>query len=279
MSTSNTTIILPIKSSKTKDFSDFFSKLVESIQKQKVLPTELIIVPTAEESLQLYLTDYDFGDLQNIVKIETYEGEPSFQAQVNYGVSKATNEWVSFCEFDDEYSAIWFKNVEIYKEAYPDSQAFLPVVVDVDDKNQFAGFTNEATFAANFNLDYGIVTNELLARFQNFQSSGMVIKKETFLDYGGFKESMKLTFVYEFLMRMTYNSAIIRTIPKIGYKHTNMRLGSIFWNYKFGESPLSPDEAKFWLEVAKKEYFFIQDREIKYEPELVDESNVSSNGN
>jgi hypothetical protein len=107
----------------------------------------------------------------------------------------------------------------------------------------------------------------------------MVIRKETFLDYGGFKESMKLTFVYEFLMRMTYNSAIIRTIPKIGYKHTNMRLGSIFWNYKFGESPLSPDEAKFWLEVAKKEYFFIQDREIKYEPELVDESNVSSNGN
>jgi len=82
MSTSNTTIILPIKSSKTKDFSDFFSKLVESIQKQKVLPTEFIIVPTAEESLQLFLTDYDFGDLQNIVKIETYEGEPSFQAQI-----------------------------------------------------------------------------------------------------------------------------------------------------------------------------------------------------
>ena len=133
MSTSNTTIILPIKSSKSLDFSDFFSKLIESIQKQKVLPTELIIVPTAEESLQLFLTDYDFGDLQNIVKIDTYEGEPSFQSQVNYGVSKATNEWVSFCEFDDEYSAIWFKNVEIYKQAYPDSQAFLPVVVDVDD--------------------------------------------------------------------------------------------------------------------------------------------------
>jgi hypothetical protein len=56
-----------------------------------------------------------------------------------------------------------------------------------------------------------------------------------------------------------------------------MRLGSIFWNYKFGDNPLSPDEAKFWLEVAKKEYFFIQDREIKYEPELVDEPSISNN--
>lgn len=277
METSNTSIILPIKSSKSKDFDDYFGKLIESIKNQKVLPTELLIVPTEEESLQTFLTDYDFGDLSDIVRIETFEGDPSFQSQVNYGVSKAKNEWVSFCEFDDEYSAIWFKHVEIHKNAYPDSQGFLPVVVDVDEKNQFAGFTNEATFAANFNLDYALLTNDLLARFQNFQSSGMVIKKETFLNYGGFKESMKLTFVYEFLMRMTYNSAIIRTIPRIGYKHTNMRLGSIFWNYKFGDNPLSPDEAKFWLEVAKKEYFFIQDREIKYEPELVDEPSLSNN--
>lgn len=277
METSNISIILPIKSSKSKDFEDYFSKLIESIQNQKVLPTELVIVPTEEESLQTFLTDYDFGSLSDIVKIETFEGDPSFQSQVNYGVSKAKNDWVSFCEFDDEYSAIWLKHVEIHKKAYPESQGFLPVVVDVDEKNQFAGFTNEATFAANFNLDYALLTNDLLARFQNFQSSGMVIRKDTFLDYGGFKESMKLTFVYEFLMRMTYNSAIIRTIPRIGYKHTNMRLGSIFWNYKFGDNPLSPDEAKFWLEVAKKEYFFIQDREIKYEPELVDEPSISDN--
>jgi len=258
METSNISVILPIKSSKSKDFDEYFGKLIE-----------LLIVPTEEESLQTFLTDYDFGSLSDIVRIETFEGDPSFQSQVNYGVSKAKNDWVSFCEFDDEYSAIWFKHVEIHKKAYPESQGFLPVVVDVDEKNQFAGFTNEATFAANFNLDYSLLTNDLLARFQNFQSSGMVIRKDTFIDYGGFKESMKLTFVYEFLMRMTYNSAIIRTIPRIGYKHTNMRLGSIFWNYKFGDNP--------WLEVAKKEYFFIQDREIKYEPELVDEPSLSDN--
>jgi hypothetical protein len=32
---------------------------------------------------------------------------------------------------------------------------------------------------------------------------------------------------------------------------------------------LSPNEVKFWVESAKKEYFFINDRAIKYEPQEV----------
>jgi hypothetical protein len=54
------------------------------------------------------------------------------------------------------------------------------------------------------------------------------------------------------------------TIPKIGYKHTNLRQDSIFWSYKFGNSKLSESEVKFWLQTAKKEYFFTEDRQIKY---------------
>ena len=55
------------------------------------------------------------------------------------------------------------------------------------------------------------------------------------------------------------------SIPRLGYKHTNMREGSIFWNYKNGESVLTDDEVKFWLQTAKKEYFFVDDRSIKYQ--------------
>ena len=76
---------------------------------------------------------------------------------------------------------------------------------------------------------------------------------------------MKLTFVYEFLLRLTYNSVNIMTIPRIGYKHMNLRFGSIFWNYKNGEERVTDDEVKFWLESAKKEHFFTNDRGIKYE--------------
>jgi hypothetical protein len=59
------------------------------------------------------------------------------------------------------------------------------------------------------------------------------------------------------------------TIPKIGYKHVNFREGSIFWNYKNGQEILTDDEVKFWIQTAKKEYFFTEDRTIKYEPQNV----------
>ena len=57
------------------------------------------------------------------------------------------------------------------------------------------------------------------------------------------------------------------TIPKLGYKHVNLREGSIFWNYKNAENRLTDDEVRFWIESAKKEYFFIHDRAIKFEPQ------------
>jgi hypothetical protein len=68
---------------------------------------------------------------------------------------------------------------------------------------------------------------------------------------------------------MTQNSVNFMTIPKIGYKHTNLREGSIFWNYKNGDNRLSEDEVRFWIDSAKKEYLFINQREIKFEPQEV----------
>lgn len=255
-------VILPIKTNKEKDFNDFFSKSIESLKTQQTKFKDLIIVYRQESSLEEFLKSYDFGDIKVI--LESYDGEPNYSSQINYGVSKSNSTWVTFFEFDDEYSPIWFKNVKKYSEIYNSVGGFLPIVIDIDDKNVFAGFTNEATFANNFAMEVGYLTNDTLHQYQNFQSSGMVIKKELFDEFGGFKSSIHLTFVYEFLLRMTYNSVQIMTIPKIGYKHTNLRPDSIFWNYKFGSSKLSENEVKFWLSTAKKEYFFTNDRNIKY---------------
>ena len=135
---------------------------------------------------------------------------------------------------------------------------FLPVVVETDEKGLFAGFTNEATFAANFSQEMGILTNDTLQDYQNFQTAGSVFKKSIVEDFGGFKPSVKLTFIYEFLLRLTYNSVLIMTVPRLGYKHVNLREGSIFWNYKFGENKMIEDEVKFWIQAAKREYFFTQ---------------------
>lgn len=256
-------IILPIKSSKARDFEDYFNKAIESIKNQQVGVEELIIIHTPEESLVSHLNGYDFGDL-TVTKL-LWDKDPNYMDQVNYGIKNSKGKWVSLFEFDDEYSSIWFKNVKKYTEAYPEIQMFLPVVVETDDKGTFAGFTNEATFAANFTQEVGYLTNDTLQNYQNFQTAGSVFKKEIIEDFGGFKSSIKLTFIYEFLLRLTYNSVSIMTIPKLGYKHTNMREGSIFWNYKFGESVMTEDEVKFWIQTAKQEYFFTEDRAIKYE--------------
>ena len=260
-------VILPVESSKHKNFSDLFTNAIVSVINQSVQPKELVLVHTNEESLVNYLNDFDFSGLT--VNMVENKGNSDFASQMNVGVENATSEWVSFLEFDDEYSSIWFKNVQDYITAHPDVKAFLSLVVDVDERGTFAGFTNEATFAASMNSEIGYLTNEVLLDYQNFQSAGMVIQKETYQTLGGFKPSMRLTFVYEFLLRLTYNSTRIMTIPRIGYKHLNMREGSIFWNYKNGSNKVTEDEVKFWLESAKKEHFFTEDRNIKYEPENV----------
>ena len=260
-------VILPIKSSKTRNFGEYFEKAITSINSQSVEIEELLIVHTSEETLVEFLNGYDFGTL-NVTKI-LWDKDPNYSEQVNYGISNAKGTWISLFEFDDEYSSIWFKNVKKYIDTYPQTQVFLPVVVETDEKGTFAGFTNEATFAANFSQEMGFLTNETLQDYQNFQTAGCVIKKSVIEDFGGFKPSIKLTFIYEFLLRLTYNSVSIMTVPKLGYKHTNLREGSIFWNYKFGEEKMTEDEVKFWIQTAKKEYFFVGDRDIKYQSENV----------
>jgi len=258
-------VILPIKSSKAKDFDEYFEKAILSLKNQQVGFEELVIVHSQEQSLIDLLDNYDFGDL-NVTKL-LWDKEPNYASQVNFGIKNAKGTWVSLFEFDDEYSSIWFKNVKKYVESYPEVQMFLPVVVETDEKGLFAGFTNEATFAANFSQEMGILTNDTLQEYQNFQTAGSVIKKSVIEDFGGFKPSIKLTFIYEFLLRLTYNSVVVMTIPRLGYKHVNLREGSIFWNYKFGDSKMVEDEVKFWIQTAKREYFFTDDRSIKYQSE------------
>ena len=258
-------VILPINSSKQRDFDILFDRAVKSLQIQLTDINELVIVHTDEDGLKSKLEGYDYSGIT--VNFIENKGDFDFSSQVNLGVKNAKSKWVSILEFDDEYSSIWFKNVNRFVKSYPEVDAFLPLVVDTDEKGMFVGFTNEATFAASLNSEIGYLTNDVLMAYQNFQSSGMVIKKETYLESGGFKSSMRLTFVYEFLLRLTYNSVNIMTIPRIGYKHMNLREGSIFWNYKNGNEKISDKEVSFWIESAKKEHFFTSDRNIKFEPE------------
>jgi hypothetical protein len=112
MKTFNISVVLPIKSALAKNFDEYFLNAVSSVLKQKKEINELIVVHTAEENLVEKLKSFDFSGIT--VNLLQYDGEPNFCSQVNYGVENCNSEWFSILEFDDEYSPIWFDNVDKY---------------------------------------------------------------------------------------------------------------------------------------------------------------------
>jgi hypothetical protein len=260
------TVILPIHRLDESE-KDYFASAIAGVREQKVLPTKLIVVIPKNEELKKVIEEYNYGDkIKEILSIVENDGKTDFCSQINYGVEQCETEWFSILELDDEYSTIWFDNVKKYSEAYSDVDAFLPIVLDVTTEGKFLHFTNEPVWAPEFSDKLGYMDNDALLNFPNFQVSGGVYKKESFKSVGGLKPSIKLQFGYEFFLRMTYYDKSIMTIPKLGYKKTNMRPDSLFFNYQNAEEhKLDPIEARWWFNTARKECYFKNDRDIKYE--------------
>lgn len=259
------TVILPVHEL-NDETKPLFKNAILSISEQTVKPDELLIVIPKNSDLVPYLKSYDFGTLKKYVKVIENDGETDFSSQINFGVSNVTTEWFSILEFDDEFAKIWIKNVVEYKEAYKNVGIFLPIVIDVNSDGDFLSFTNEAVWANSFSDELGILDNSALLTYQNFNIDGMVMKKSLYDELGGLKPSIKLTFTYEFLLRMTFKDVRVMVIPKFGYKHVNQRKGSLFATY---HQDMNPIEAKWWLTTAKKEYYFPNDRKITYEVQNV----------
>lgn len=188
-----------------------------------------------------------------------------FCTQVNKGIEKCTTEWFTILEMDDEFKHSWFTSMNEYMNAFKDVDVFLPIVKDVNVEGKFLSFTNESTWAYGFTNEQGYLDNEVLMDFQNYQISGGLYKTQVIKDNGMLKENIKLTFGYEFLLRLTQNNVRILTVPKIGYQHVNFREDSLFWLYKNNDdTKLSEKEVKFWVETAKKEFFFKTKRDVTY---------------
>lgn len=259
--TTDISVILPVH--ELNDVTKpLFANAVTSIIEQTVRPDALIIVVPCGSDVATYVRDYDFGDYSDCVTICENAGETDFSSQINYGVSFCRTEWFSILEFDDEYAKIWFKNVVEYRSRHSNVDLFMPIIVDVDKTNNFIGLTNEAVWANSFSDELGVLDNNALLSYQNFNIDGMVIRRSVYNEFGGFKPSMKLTFIYEFLLRMTHRDVRTMVIPRFGYKHVNQRDGSLFSDYR---QTMDPVEARWWLSTAKKEYYFSNDRKITYE--------------
>ena len=204
----------------------------------------------------------------------TDANDNSFSALVNGAVKflqKHKYKWFSVLEFDDTYKPYWFGEVERYYKANPEVSAFLPLTQLMREKDgqvSFCGYGNEAPWASAFSNEIGFIDFEVLTNYFDFYLTGSVFSVDDFIYVGGLKESMKVVFWYEFLLRLTHMGKKVYVVPKLGYVHLVDRKDSLFDIYK---STLSKEEIAWWYDLAKEECYFIKDRNKIYDNQKEEE--------
>jgi hypothetical protein len=250
----NLTVIIPIIKLDNEEQKTLFVEALSSVD-----DSNIIIVGDADALNSIS----DVKTEKMFMTIENKTGETNYAAQVNFAVKKVNTDYFAVLEYDDKFSPIWFTNVKEYIEKDVNSTfAFMPLteIVDYTTKIPF-GYANEAVWATSFSDEIGYYDIQALEQYLNFNASGAVFKTDDFKTLGMLKPSMKLVFWYEFLLRALYKGKKIFVIPKVGYYHIPNRPGSITNNYA---ENMSEKEADWWINLAKKEYYFVQDRNKTY---------------
>lgn len=251
----NITIIIPVH-----EYNDTIKTLLGKALASVPSDAKVIISCNSKASKEI---KSDFAN--ESVSVMSSE-KSTFCGLVNDAVEKINTKWFSILEFDDIYTSIWFDEFKRYSEYMQDISIFLPME-DITDynTNDFIGYGNEAVWASSFSNELGYIDNDCLQNFFDFYMTGGIFNTEDWREIGGLKESIELTFWYEFILRMTYNGKKVFVIPRIGYNHRMNRDGSLIKMYR---ETISEKDSQKWINLAKQEYFFKKDRK-----KTIDENN------
>lgn len=254
MNAKDITIIIPLH-----EFSSEVKEMLTSAL--KTVPSEYKVVISTSEKVMGKVEGLDeFNNVTFITKSKSKVVD--FASLVNFAVESIDTKWFSILEYDDVYTDIWFRNVEKYMEFYPENSVFLPLTDLVEwGENKFVGYGNEAPWASSFSNEIGYIDNECLQDFFDFYMTGGVYNTEDWKNVGGLKPSIKLTFWYEFLLRLTQKGKKVMVVPKVGYIHIVNRPNSIYMSYK---ENMTQEESAWWFNLAKQECFFKEDRKKTY---------------
>ena len=249
------TIIIPVHEY-NETIEKYLYRAIESVEAQTEKPSNIIIVGPKEvidtQKQQLDTTSIGF-------ELITNEGQTDYCSQINLAVKSVTTKYFSILEFDDYYQKNWVKNVNIYTKFKPDFSIFLPIAKFVNVKDEEVCLANEILWSLAFANELGVIDSEMLQSYGDFSVPGGVIRTDDFIEIGGLKPSIKLSFWYEFLLRASNNGVKAFVIPKTGYIHTIERKDSLMDQYTIMEEK----ERLFWIELAKKEYYFVNERADK----------------
>ncbi len=222
-----------------------------------------------------------------IEKTEKHTFQGVFNEVLNYAIINKY-EYFSIVEPEDVVDVNWYKSVMKYASKKEELSGFLPLTREMSNGN-FLGFFNEACWVDGYAEVAGTFDLQLLMRFNCMNITGTVFKTEavkTFSteiegQYKVIKEDFKVSYAHEFFLRMVYNDLKFHTIPRIGYEHridipseivepfsSKVPRNISIWPEEKGG--LSPEEVKFWVDAARKEYFLGRhDRPLKYEKKAV----------
>ena len=228
------------------------------------IPEGASLMISAPENCEIELSDDLKKRISNIT-VNIVTGKcTSFQHMVNSAASLVKTDWFSILEFDDEYTPMMFKNFIKYQE-YNQEYNFFYTLCDLynveDGKNEFIGNGNEVAWASSFSDELGVIDEKSVEDYFNFYPTGGVFNTKTWNDMNGLKESIKLTFWYEFMLRALKKGEKFYVIPKIGYRHILGRDNSLLMQYRKG---IDEKESDFWFRTAKSESFFDKDRNKTY---------------
>ena len=173
---SNITVIIPVHEVQN-NMSDLLKKSVNSVANQNTKPKELLIVHSTNEELKKFLSEFDFGETKDYVRLVENDGDTSFQGQINYGVENTTTPYFTFLEYDDELSSVWLESGEEYIKHYPEVGVYLPIVFESNTEGQFLSFTNEAIWAKDFSEEMGYIDNNILQHYGNFNFDGIMFDR------------------------------------------------------------------------------------------------------
>lgn len=193
-------------------------------------------------------------------------------------------EWFSVIEYDDTITKFWLKYFNLYSKEKNEYDALVPISKQTAPMG-FAGFMNEASWVDGFAEVAGVFDLNLMLRFNCISIVGTAFKTKSILKYSeekdGFykpmKESIKLNYNYEFLLRMIYNDLKFYSVPRLGFDfkinksvdkfdYFSSKLPLDLPQKRIEDGGVTVEEYKFWTDLAKKEYFFDNDRNKIYQP-------------
>ena len=184
------------------------------------------------------------------------EGETDFCSQINECVKTINTEHFSILEFDDMYTDKWFKMANDYYFTNETVSLFIPINILSDGSMHFQ-YANEIAWSSVFSKKIGYLDYETLEEYSSFNLTGGIFNTNDFIEIGGLKPSIKASFFYEFMLRLTKKELKIFVVPKEGYLHTIMREGSLSDIYS---KTLTNKEIDKWFELSKIECNFKEDR-------------------